>query len=96
MERLVINNMNKIFNKKGETIVETLVAILIVAICFLMLQTSVVASARINKTSSEENVPFNMNNPIITSCSITVNGNTVSTRYTCKVTSDGEYYYYDD
>lgn len=78
-------------NKKGETIVETLVAILIVAVCFVMLETSIVSAAKINKKASEENVPFiKRDSDINGSCSISVNGVKVAT---CKVTEEGYYYY---
>ena len=36
--------MKKLKNKKGETLVEALVSVLIVVICFLALQVSIVAS----------------------------------------------------
>lgn len=89
----------KKLNKKGETIVETLVAILIVAVCFLMLQNSIVSAARVNKKSEEENVPFVINEDVTTlpNCTIKVRRNSGNdsnvTNYTCKVTEGGYYYY---
>lgn len=82
-------------NIKGETIVETLIAILIVAVCFIMLQTSIVTAAKINKSASEENTPYNRD---IASedntCIITIGSNIVN-NVKCYITKDGEYYYYE-
>lgn len=89
----------KRLNKKGETIVETLVAILIVAVCFLMLQTSIVSSAKINKSSSNQNTPFNKSGAQkLDSCTITIGGEVKrNLSINCYKTSDayGGYYYYE-
>lgn len=50
--------MNKLLNKKGETIVETLAAILIVALCFVMLQNSIVTAAKINNSTENNQKSF--------------------------------------
>ena len=39
-------------NKKGETITETLISVVIIAIAFIALQTSIVAAARVNKKAN--------------------------------------------
>lgn len=89
-------------NKKGETIVETLAAILIVAVCFLMLQTSIVTAAKINKSSSEENVPYNKEGATnLDACFITItrssNSDLKDDIASCYKTTDenGGYYYYE-
>lgn len=86
-------------NSKGETIVETLVAVLVTAVCFLMLQTSVVTAARINNTSKNQNEPFNNQNSTQisgTGCSVKVSYGT-NTKYAnnVKCYQSGEYYYYE-
>lgn len=92
----------KHINKKGETIIETLVAILIVAVCFLMLQTSIVSAAKINKSSEEENVPFIVEGRqeiVGTNCSIAIERGTSQSNvsgYSCYKTSGGYYYYEKD
>ena len=39
-------------NKKGETITETLISVVIVAIAFIALQTSIIAAGRVNKKAN--------------------------------------------
>lgn len=87
----------KKLNNKGETIVETLVAILIVSVCFVMIQNSVVTAAKINKQASDINTQFTNNSETIKNCDIQIVRNNKSTSvsgYTCKL-SEGEYYYYE-
>lgn len=89
----------KRLNRKGETIVETLVAILIVAVCLLMLSNSIVSAAKINKKSEEENIPFLVDGATKANCSLKVSRNgssTIISGYTCKVTKGGYYYYEKD
>ena len=50
----------KRLNKKGETLVETLIALLIVSVCFLMLINGIITAANINKKTKEMNVNFNI------------------------------------
>ena len=45
--------MKKLRSSTGETLVEVLVSIIILALCFVMLQTSIVTSAKINARSKE-------------------------------------------
>lgn len=91
--------MNKKLNNKGETIVETLVAILIVAVCFIMLQNAVVSSARLNSKSNDENEPFLIEDVVeqtSDNCKIYVTRNSVQTNVTsmkCYKTNGGYYYY---
>lgn len=89
-------------NTSGETIIETLVSVLITAVCFIGLQTSIVAAARINKQAENQIKTFNMEK----SKSLTGtngSGSVVIRRgtedkavndITVKVTEDGSYYYY--
>ena len=51
-------NWNRIKNNKGETLIETLVSILIAALSVALLTTSVLAAARINKTVSDADAEF--------------------------------------
>lgn len=82
-------------NNKGETIVETLAAILIISVCFIMLQNSITTAAKINNKTSKENIPFVLGEE--ESCDIEIIRNGISSKvneYSCKK-SEGDYYYYE-
>lgn len=51
--------MRKINSNKGETLVETLTAIVIATLAIMLLTTSVISAAKINKKTSEMDVLFN-------------------------------------
>lgn len=87
-------------NNKGETIAETLVAVLISAVCFVGLQTSIVAAARINKQAENQIKSFQIKD------STDINTGTVTIRRTdgssepvsdikLKYSKDSNYYYYE-
>lgn len=82
-------------NKKGETLTETLVAILIIAICFVMLQTSVVTASKINSNTRNMNEPFNTDSNSTISCKITIKRSNSTRNYDkqCHKTQGGYYYY---
>lgn len=82
----------KIKKNNGETIVETLVALLIIALCFLMLQTSIVTASKINKKAMEYNVSFKLSNTS-KDITVTIDGNKVNNIN--GYISDGGYYYYE-
>lgn len=50
--------MKKIKNKKGETLVETLVTTLIIASCFAMLCGAIVSAAKVNSGATKLNKDF--------------------------------------
>lgn len=87
----------KINNKKGETIVEVLVSVLIAALCFVMLQVSIVSSAKLNKKSIDENVPFSEDGAISKNIEVKIKRSYSNTESSVLVqgyeTSDGYYYY---
>lgn len=87
-------------NQSGETIAETLVAVLISAVCFVGLQTSIVAAARINKQAENQIKSFQ----IAGSSSAGTNSKVEIVRGTeredvsnigVKYSKDGNYYYYE-
>ena len=45
--------MKKLNSCKGETLVEVLISIIVLSLCFIILQTSIVASNRMNKQSKD-------------------------------------------
>lgn len=52
--------MKKLQSKKGETLVEALVSILIIALCAVMIMTASITAARINKQVREAQVYCDM------------------------------------
>ena len=50
--------MKKILNNHGESLIEVLVSLLIVALCILMLQGSIVTAAKINNKTRTNIEPF--------------------------------------
>lgn len=84
---------------KGETIVETLVAILIVAVCFIMLETSIITATKLNISAENENAPFvKKDASVVSSCTITIDRGSATSNegaelYKCYKTSTGYYYY---
>ncbi len=88
--------MKKLLNNKGESIIEVLVSLLIVALCILMLQGSIVTAAKINKKTQNDITPF-----IIDGSSSAFNNVTITrgtSTYSQSVNgykTDGGYYYYE-
>ena len=84
-------------NNKGETIVEALVSILLIALCFVALQTSIVSSGKINAKAKEMIKPFvlSSSDETINDASITIKRKSGSTKINIgvKKTADGYYYY---
>ena len=88
--------MTKIKNNKGETIVETLVSMLIVSLSFIMLSGGIVAAAKVNKAARELNKEFNQDVPDGTysgaNFSLSING-VIYNDATPHKTQSGYYYY---
>lgn len=85
--------IEKLKSNKGETIIETLASILIVAVCFVMIQNAIVTSTKINNKASEENVPFKESNTT-TSCNIKIVRGTLETTVTNVQCYETEGYHY--
>ena len=51
--------MKKLRSCKGETLVEVLISIIVLSLCFIILQTSIVTSNRMNKQSKDAIKVFN-------------------------------------
>lgn len=86
-----------LINKKGETIVEVLVSVLIAALCFVMLQVSIISSAKINKKSMDENTPFSQSGAVNENIEVNITRSYPTSKSSLNVqgykTSDGYYYY---
>ena len=84
--------MKKMFNNHGESLIETLVSLLIIALCILMLQGSIVTAARINKKNRTNIEPFKLADSASTGKNIKCNDNDTGIEvYKTK----GGYYYYE-
>lgn len=83
-------------NHKGETIVESLISVLIIVICFVALQSSILASARVNNKAKQINLPFQNNGTLDSSLHVTIERNGSKTNTDIKVyKEDTGYYYYE-
>ncbi len=84
-------------NQKGETIVESLISVLIIVICFVALQSSILASAKVNQKAKEINQPFQNNGTLDTHIKVSIvrNGNKTVTDRNVYQEKDTGYYYYD-
>ena len=54
--------MKKLKQHKGETIVETLIAMLIICLCVSMIAGAIVAAAKANRRAADANVEFRVEN----------------------------------
>lgn len=91
--------MEKLRSCKGETLVEVLISIIVLSLCFIILQTSIVASNRMNKQSKDAVKVFKItNNTTQSSAQVVIkksDGNTSAAKTGIVVhkTEDGYYYY---
>ena len=88
----------KLKSKKGESIVEALVAMLIISTCFVMMSTGVVSAAKVNKAAKDTKTDLNTAD-IKTSYSSTVTithaDHSSSTVSVTEYETNSEYYYYE-
>ncbi len=87
--------MKKLLNNKGESIIEVLVSLLIVALCILMLQGSIVTAAKINKQTKDDIESFVLDdsNFVFNKVTITRNGSSSDIEVKGYKTNGGYYYY---
>ena len=91
--------MKKLNSCKGETLVEVLISIIVLSLCFIILQTSIVASNRMNKQSKDAVKVFKItDNTTQSSAQVVIkksDGLTPSYKIGTVVyqTEDGYYYY---
>ncbi len=87
--------MKKLLNNKGESIIEVLVSLLIVALCILMLQGSIVTAAKINKQTKDDIESFVLDdsNFFFNKVTITRNGSSSDIEVKGYKTNGGYYYY---
>lgn len=93
--------MNKLRDNRGETLIESLVSILIAVLAFGILATSVVTAEKINAKTRNTNVMFQYATTSPTSQTVTLTGEGASGKKTGsgKVSlyeSNGYYYYSHD
>lgn len=91
--------MKKLHSCKGETLVEVLISIIVLSLCFIILQTSIVASNRMNKQSKDAVKVFKItDNTTQSSAQVVIkksDGNSIPAKTGTIVhkTEDGYYYY---
>ena len=83
--------MKKNINNHGESLIETLVSMLIIALCILMLQGSIVTAAKVNNKTKTNIEPFQISDTDIVVGEVKINNwNTGVSIYQTK----GGYNYY--
>ena len=83
-------------NNKGETIVETLVAVLMISLSFIMLAGAIVTASKINKTAYDSIKTFSMDGSTkVSDFKLTIDGIDVSSDKVTEYKSSGGYYYYE-
>mgnify|MGYP004671186591 FL=1 len=95
--------MKKILNNHGESLIEVLVSLLIVALCILMLQGSIVTAAKINNKTKSHIEPFLKNGTRVgdkLDITLTDNNGNIIGELSGKVSaeifkSEGGYYFYE-
>ena len=95
--------MKKILNNHGESLIEVLVSLLIVALCILMLQGSIVTAAKINNKTKSHIEPFLKNGTRVgdkLNITLTDNNGNIIGEISGKASveifkSEGGYYYYE-
>ncbi len=90
-------NMKKLRDRKGETLIETLTALLICTLVLLFLSTAISVAAKINKKIRETDISFNYGTSdadIINVRIIDENKQTVGSAKAYRYTDDIGYHYY--
>ena len=95
--------MKKILNNHGESLIEVLESLLIVALCILMLQGSIVTAAKINNKTKAHIEPFLKNGSKVgdkLDITLTDNNGNIIDGISGKVSaniyqSEGGFYYYE-
>lgn len=95
--------MKKILNNHGESLIEVLASLLIVALCILMLQGSIVTAAKINNKTKSHIEPFLKEETKVgdkLDITLTDNNGNIIGEISGKVSaeifkSEGGYYYYE-
>lgn len=81
-------------NNKGETIVETLVAIVIISLSFIMLAGAIVTASKINKSANESIQTFSKDGEVVTDFKLIIDGEDASNKVK-EYQSLGGYFYYE-
>ena len=89
----------KLKARAGESVAETLVAVLIMALAFLILTGAVLAAARVNERVKNEDVAFAKSDgdpaaPTVTSVSVSLDGGSAEP-YNVNLYEKNGYYYYE-
>ncbi len=80
-------------NNKGETIVETLVAILMISLSFIMLAGAIITASKINKTAYDNVKPFIVDGEKISDFKVYIDDKDVSDKVIGYKSLEGYYYY---
>lgn len=97
IKRIIKNNLNKkLKTNRGESMVETLISIMVLTFVFVMLSNTLVAVSKGNSAVLPEDTAFHYNGEKLTSekVKITINGVTSEVSGYSVYKTDNDYYYY--
>lgn len=83
--------MRKLINNHGESLIETLVSLLIIALCILMLQGSIVTAAKVNNKNRINIKPFGISPVTDTNKYVKINDKDTGIKI---FQTEGGYYFY--
>ena len=87
--------MKKICLKSGETLVETLIAMLIISLVFIFLASSIVSAAKVNSSVKNEDTAFVRDGQSSITDRLSVDGSEVDQKYVQFYETENGYYYYE-
>ena len=87
----------KIASKRGESLAEALVSVLIITLVFVFLTTAVVSAARVNDSIKAGDVSLDIENVQTSGVKVSIGGATVDATLCTAQNDDGaaRYYYYE-
>ena len=89
--------MKKLTNHSGETLVETLVSLIIITLVFIFLASSIVASAKVNASADQSQTTFKTGSPADTAYKVTIlcGGEPITQNTATLYETENGYYYYE-
>lgn len=87
--------MKRLCSKSGETLVETLIAMLIISLVFIFLASSIVSAAKVNSSIKNEDTAFVRDGQLSVTDRLLVDGSEVDQKYVQFYETENGYYYYE-
>lgn len=87
--------MKRLCSKSGETLVETLLAMIIISFVFIFLAGSIVSAAKVNSGVKNEDTAFVRNGQSSIDDSLMVDGSAIDQKYVQFYETENGYFYYE-